>query len=104
MPVGMGADKRGFTAMNEDLTLAQRLKIAKHFNATFELDSYDIKIIDAALDQLRSNAICRDDAENLYWEKRAKVQRNRAVNVMLSFTFLNVVIVSILYGGMYWLM
>lgn len=97
-------DRGEFTAMNEDLTLAQRLKLAKHFNASFELDSRDIIVVDAALDQLRSNAIMRDDAEAMYWERRLQKKRNQTLNMMLGFTFLNVVIVSILYGLMYWLM
>ena len=104
MPEGMEVDKRMFTAMNGNLTLAERLKLAKHFNTRFELDKHDIITIDAALDQLRSNVIMRDDAESLYWERRLRRQRLRTLNLMLGFTFFNVLIVAILYGGMYWLM
>lgn len=104
MPDETEADNREFTAMNDELGLSERLKIAKHFAASFELDHDEIILVDTALDQLRCNEIMRDDAEALYWEKRFKKTRNATLNILVGFTALNALIVAVLYGGMYWLM
>ena len=58
--------------MPKELKLQDRLRVAKHFNAAFELQPEQVDWIDAALTQLRSNKIEQTSADVAYQQMMLK--------------------------------
>jgi len=87
--------------MHKELTLQERLKIAKHFRAGFELEPNDVEYLSLALDRLRTGTIERCDAENLYIMKEMKFRQRRVYSVVVAA---NVCVLTIMAGAFFWLM
>lgn len=91
--------------MHKDLTLQERLKIAKHFRAGFELEPNDVEWLSIALERLRTGTIERCDAENLYIMKELEITRSKQRRVYAYATVVNVSVwIAAAAGAFYWLM
>lgn len=87
--------------MHKELTLHERLKIAKHFHAGFELEPNDVQWVSLALDRLRTNNIERCDAENLYIMKEMQFRQRRVYALIVAA---NICVLTIMAGAFFWLM
>ena len=52
------------------LTLSERIEVASHFKAGFELDAEDVRFIHRSLSELRKNAVICVSAEEVYYKKK----------------------------------
>lgn len=90
--------------MHKDLTLQERLKIAKHFRAGFELEPSDVEEVTEALGLFPTETNKRRDAENLYMMKTINTLRSQQRRVYALILLSNVFVLSSVAGGFYWLM
>jgi hypothetical protein len=90
--------------MHKDLTLQERLKIAKHFHAGFELEPNDVEEVTEALGLFPTETNKRHDAENLYMMKTINTLRSQQRRVYAFIVLSNVFVLSSVAGGFYWLM
>lgn len=60
-------------ANEKPLGLPERLEVASHFKAGFELDAEDVRFIHKSLTELRKKTITSVSAEEVYYEKKLEV-------------------------------
>jgi len=88
--------------MPKELKLQDRLRVAKHFNAAFELQPEQVDWIDAALTQLRSNKIEQTAADVAYKQLIEKRQKKQVQQYLIAFSIFNVGVMASALGFNYW--
>ena len=57
---------------DKSLSLSQRIEVASHFKAGFELDADDVRFVHKSLSELRKQAIVSVSAEEIYYNRKLK--------------------------------
>ena len=90
--------------MHKELKLQDRLRVAKHFNAAFELQPEQVDWIDAALTQLRSNKIEQTSADVAYQQLMLKKADHKRLKQLITFSAINAAFLFVAIGVIVWLM
>jgi tmRNA-binding protein len=93
-------DKKEDTAMSDNLTLSQRIKVASAIHAGMELEPAEIKYLHEALRELRRRTIeDGDDAVFLYQQKVLKAERSKYMQTVAVIG----IIFLVINGALLWL-
>lgn len=90
--------------MQKELKLQDRLKLAKHFNAGFELQPDQVDWVDGALSQLHAKRIKQTAADVAYKQLMEKQQKKQVQQYLIVFSIFNVAVMASALGINYWLM
>jgi len=89
---------------DKSLTLSERIEVASHFKAGFELDAEDVRFIHRSLSELRKRAVISVSAEEVYYKKKLQSLQKKhkaRLNVLQGVLAVNAVVA--IMGAMAWL-